>query len=149
MMKEKGTYLVPTAMAVTFTTGSDRKFPPEIAAKAKAAGDAHAAALKAAIKAGVKIALGTDSGVSPHGLNAQEFGLLVAHGLSPAAALRAGTASGAQLMGLDKMIGTIEVGKQADLVAVPGDVLADVKATERVRFVMKGGKVYRNDTPSR
>jgi imidazolonepropionase-like amidohydrolase len=149
MMKEKGTFLVPTAMAVTFTTGSDRKFPPEIAVKAKAAGDAHAKALKAAITAGVRIALGTDSGVSPHGLNSQEFGLLAAHGLSPAAALRAGTASGAQLLGLDKTIGTIEAGKQADLVAVPGDVLADVKATERVRFVMKGGKVYRNDAPSR
>ena len=149
MMKEKGTFLVPTAMAVKFTTGPDRTFPPEIAVKAKAAGDAHAAALKAAIKAGVKIALGTDSAVSPHGLNAQEFALLVAHGLAPAAALRAGTASGAQLLGLDKTIGTIEPGKQADLVAVPGDALADVKATERVLFVMKGGKVYRNDTTSR
>ncbi len=149
LMKERGTFLVPTAMAVEFTARRPRGYPPEIAAKAKAAGDAHATALKAAIKAGVKIALGTDSGVSPHGMNAQEFGLLVAHGMTPAAALRTGTASGSQLLGLDKTVGTIEAGKQADLVAVPGDVLADVKATERVRFVMKGGKVYKNDTPSR
>ncbi|HEY7515167.1 MAG TPA: amidohydrolase family protein, partial [Vicinamibacteria bacterium] len=149
LMKERGTFLVPTAMAVKYTTGPDRKYPEEIAAKARAAGAAHANALKAAIKAGVKVALGTDSAVSPHGLNAQEFSLLVAHGMTAAAALRAGTQSGSQLLGLDKTIGTIEAGKQADIVAVPGDVLADVKATERVRFVMKGGKVYRNDAPSR
>src|SRR5262249_60338939 len=111
MRKKRGTFLAPPAMAVAYTTGPDRKFPPEIAVKARAAGDAHAAALKAAIRAGVKIALGTDSAVSPHGLNAQEFGLLVAHGLSPTAALRAGTASGSQLLGLDKTIGTIEAGQ--------------------------------------
>jgi imidazolonepropionase-like amidohydrolase len=146
LMKERGTFLVPTAMAVEYTARRPRGYPPEIAAKAKAAGDAHATALKAAIRAGVKIALGTDSGVSPHGSNAQEFSLLVAHGMTPAAALRTGTVSGSQLLGLEKTIGTIEAGKQADLVAVPGDVLADVQATERVLFVMKGGKVYRNDT---
>jgi imidazolonepropionase-like amidohydrolase len=149
LMKEKGTFLVPTAMAVEYTARRPRNYPPEIAAKAKAAGDAHASALKAAIRAGVKIALGTDAAVSPHGSNAQEFGLLVTHGMTPAAALRAGTQSGSQLLGLDKTIGTIEAGKQADLVAVPGDVLADVKATERVRFVMKGGKVYRNEAAAR
>jgi imidazolonepropionase-like amidohydrolase len=149
LMKERGTFLVPTAMAVEYTARRPRNYPPEIAAKARAAGDAHANALRAAIRAGVKIALGTDSAVSPHGLNAQEFSLLVAHGMTAAVALRAGTAVGSQLLGLDKTIGTIEAGKQADLVAVPGDVLSDVKATERVRFVMKGGKVYRNDTPSR
>jgi imidazolonepropionase-like amidohydrolase len=149
LMKERGTFLVPTAMAVEYTARRPRNYPPEIAAKARAAGDAHANALRAAIRAGVKIALGTDSAVSPHGLNAQEFSLLVAHGMTAAVALRAGTALGSQLLGLDKTIGTIEAGKQADLVAVPGDVLSDVKATERVRFVMKGGKVFRNDTPSR
>jgi imidazolonepropionase-like amidohydrolase len=91
----------------------------------------------------VKVALGTDSGVSPHGRNAEEFGLMVAHGMTPAAALRAGTRDAAALLGLESTIGTLEAGKAADLVAVPGDPLADVTATERVLFVMRGGKVYR------
>jgi imidazolonepropionase-like amidohydrolase len=145
MMKERGTWLVPTAMAVEYTGRRPRSFPPEIAVKAKAAADAHAQTLKNAIRMGVKIAFGTDSAVSPHGKNAEEFGLLVAHGITPVAALRAGTSSAATLLALEGKVGSLEAGKQADLVAVPGDVLADVKATERVLFVMKGGKVYRND----
>jgi imidazolonepropionase-like amidohydrolase len=145
MMKERGTWLVPTAMAVEYTGRRPRNFPPEIAVKAKAAADAHAQTLKNAIRMGVKIAFGTDSAVSPHGKNAEEFYLLVAHGLSPAAALRAGTSSAATLLGVEGKVGSLEAGKQADLVAVSGDVLADVKATEHVVFVMKGGKVYRND----
>jgi imidazolonepropionase-like amidohydrolase len=145
MMKEKGTYLVPTAMAVEYTGRRPRNFPPEIAAKAKAAAESHSAAMKRAVAAGVTIAFGTDSGVSPHGKNAEEFGLLVQYGgLSPAAALRTVGAS-ARLMGIDKETGTLEAGKLADVIAVPGDVLADVRATEKVLFVMRAGKVYRND----
>jgi imidazolonepropionase-like amidohydrolase len=94
---------------------------------------------------GVKIAFGTDSAVSPHGRNAEEFALLVAHGMTPAAALRSATQEGAALLGIDNAVGTIEAGKQADLVAVSGDPLADITATQRVRFVMKGGKVFRNE----
>jgi imidazolonepropionase-like amidohydrolase len=149
MMKERGTWLVPTVMAVEYTGRRPRNYPPEIAGKARAAADAHAQTLKNAIKMGVKIAFGTDSGVSPHGKNAEEFSLLVAHGLSPAAALRAGTSGAATLLNVDGKVGSLEAGKQADLVAVPGDVLADVKATERVIFVMKGGTVYRNDAGTR
>jgi imidazolonepropionase-like amidohydrolase len=145
LMKERGTYLVPTAMAVEYTARRPRNYPPEIAEKAKKAGDAHAAMLRKTIQMGVKIGLGTDSAVSPHGLNAQEFGLLVAHGMSAAAALRAGTSSDARLLGLDSQLGTLEAGKAADIVAVPGDAIADIKSTERVLFVMKGGKVYKND----
>jgi imidazolonepropionase-like amidohydrolase len=145
MMKAKGTYLVPTAMAVEYTGRRPRNFPPEIAAKAKAAAEAHSAAMKRAVAAGVTIAFGTDSAVSPHGRNAEEFGLLVQHaGLSPAAALRTVSAS-ARLLGVEKDAGTLEAGKLADVIAVPGDVLADVRATEKVLFVMKGGKIYRND----
>ena len=93
----------------------------------------------------MKIAFGTDSAVSPHGRNAEEFGLLVQHGgLTPAAALRT-TATSAALLGIEKDAGTLEAGKHADVVAVPGDVLADMRATEKVVFVMKDGKVYRND----
>ncbi len=143
MMKEKGTYYVPTVMAVEFTARRNKTFPPEIAAKAKAAAESHANALRKAIQLGVKIALGTDSAVSPHGLNAMEFGLMTDHGMSAAAALRAGTSVDATLLGLDKEIGTLEAGKAADVVAVPGNPLADIHATERVSFVMKGGTVVK------
>ncbi len=145
LMKQKGTYLVPTAMAVEYTGRRPRNYPEEIARKAKAAADSHAAALRRGIQLGVKIAFGTDSGVSPHGLNAQEFRLLVDHGLSPAGALRSAGPAAADLLGVSKEVGSLEVGKAADIVAVPGDALADIKATERVLFVMKGGRVYRND----
>jgi imidazolonepropionase-like amidohydrolase len=146
MMKEKGTYLVPTLMAGEYAAGraTVRHYPPEIAAKAAAAVAARSAAFKRALDAGVKIAFGTDSGVSPHGLNAQEFALLAQNGMSTAAALRT-TGTAAALLGLEKTIGTLQAGKQADIVAVPGDVMKDIKATERVRFVMKGGTVYRQD----
>jgi imidazolonepropionase-like amidohydrolase len=145
MMKARGTYLVPTALAVEYTARRPRNYPPEIAAKAKAAGEAHSASLQRAVQAGVRIAFGTDSAVGPHGRNAEEFSLLVQHGgLTPAAALRT-TAASAALLGIEKDAGTLEVGKRADVVAVPGDVLADVRATEKVFFVMKDGKVHRND----
>ncbi|MEO8274434.1 MAG: amidohydrolase family protein, partial [Chloroflexota bacterium] len=118
---------------------------PEIATKARAAAAAHGTALRKAFAAGVKIAFGTDSGVSAHGLNAQEFGLMVDHGMTPAAALRAGTSVAAALLGLERSVGTLEAGKEADIVAVPGDPLADIHVTERVSFVMRGGKVLRRD----
>ena len=98
-----------------------------------------------AVKMGVKIAFGTDSAVSVHGVNAQEFALMVGLGMSPAAALKSATSADAELLGFAKEIGTIEKGKSADLVAVPGNPLADIKQTERVFFVMKEGKVVRND----
>ena len=146
MMKEKGTYLVPTLMAGEYAGGrkSTRTYPPEIAAKAKAALEARSNAFKNALRMGVKIAFGTDSAVSPHGRNAEEFGLLVELGMSPAAALRT-TGAAAALLGVDKRAGTLEPGKDADVVAVPGDALADIHATEKVIFVMREGKVYRSD----
>jgi imidazolonepropionase-like amidohydrolase len=146
MMKERGTWFVPTLMAGEYAGGrkSTRTYPPEIAAKAKAALEARSTAFRNALRMGVKIAFGTDSAVSPHGRNAEEFALLVEHGMTPAAALRTATSSAATLLGVDKRTGTLEAGKDADVVAVPGDVLADVRATEKVSFVMRGGKVYRN-----
>jgi imidazolonepropionase-like amidohydrolase len=146
MMKERGTYLVPTLMALEYVgPKSKRQYPPEIAVKAKAAGEARSAAFRKAVQMGVRVAFGTDSGVSPHGRNAEEFALLVDHGLTPAAALRSATSVDAALLGLDGLLGTLEAGKEADVIAVPGDPLADIRATEKVLFVMRGGKVYRND----
>ena len=148
MMKERGTYFVPTLMAGEYAGGrkSTRTYPPEIAAKAKAALESRSAAFRNALRTGVKIAFGTDSAVSPHGRNAEEFALLVEHGMTPAAALRTATSAASTLLGIDRRTGTLEPGKDADVVAVPGDVLADVRATEKVAFVMRGGKVYRNDS---
>ena len=94
---------------------------------------------------GVKIAFGTDSGVSRHGVNAREFKLMVDHGMTPAAALRSATSAAADLLGIAKTVGTLEPGKEADIVAVPGDALADVAATERVSFVMKGGRIFKQN----
>jgi len=148
MMKERGTYLVPTLLAGEYVAGkaAERHYPPEIAAKARAAVAARSASFRRALALGVKIAFGTDSAVSPHGMNAKEFTLLVDHGMSPAAALRTAGPSAAALLGLDKAIGTLEAGKDADVIAVAGDPLADIKATERVVFVMRGGRVHRDDS---
>ncbi|HEV2855162.1 MAG TPA: amidohydrolase family protein [Thermoanaerobaculia bacterium] len=147
MMKERGTYLVPTLLAGEYTAGRSeiRHYPPEIAAKAKAAVAARSDMFRRALKTGVKIAFGTDSAVSPHGINAQEFGLLVSLGMKPAAALRAATSSAADLLGLSKTLGTLEAGKTADVVAVPGNPLADIQVMEKVKFVMKEGQVFKNE----
>ena len=141
LMKSKGTYLVPTLLAGEWVGGRADKLPPEIGAKARAALAGRSDAFRRALKDGVKIAFGTDAAVAPHDVSAREFGLMVGLGMSPAAALRT-TATAADLLGLGNRIGTIEKGKEADLVAVPGDPLKDIRVTERVLFVMKGGKVF-------
>jgi imidazolonepropionase-like amidohydrolase len=148
LMKQKGTYLVPTLMA---HVGLDERLkralymPANIMAKAKRAiTEASKTAARARAR-GVHIALGTDAGVYPHGRNAEEFRQLTLIGMKPAEALRAGTVAGATLLGLVKDLGTLEAGKLADVVAVPGDPLEDVRRAEQVLFVMKEGVVYRND----
>ncbi|HEV3455042.1 MAG TPA: amidohydrolase family protein [Thermoanaerobaculia bacterium] len=145
MMKERGTWLVPTLLAGEYAGGRavPRHYPPEIAAKAAAAVAQRSTMFRNALKQGVKIAFGTDSAVSPHGLNAKELKLMVDHGMTPAAALRSAMGGAAELLGLPAQIGTLEAGKQADVVAVPGDPLADVRVTERVSFVMKGGQIWK------
>ncbi len=144
LMKSKGTFLVPTCMAGQWTGGKLERFPPEVAAKAKAALAAHDDMFRRAVRMGVKIAFGTDSGVSPHGMNAREFGLMVERGMTPAQALRTAGPMAAELLGLADRVGTLENGKEADIVAVPGDPLKDIRATERVSFVMKGGQVFKS-----
>lgn len=97
------------------------------------------------MQTGVKIALGTDAAVYPHGNNALEFVLMAADGMTPARCLRAGTSSAADLLGLADKIGTLEMSKLADIVAVPGNPFDDIRVTQSVLFVMKEGVIYRND----
>jgi imidazolonepropionase-like amidohydrolase len=144
LMKERGTYLIPTLMAPDSIMPNLSKFPPEIAAKAVAANEALSKAFGEAVKLGVKVGFGTDSGVSKHGDNAREFVLMVKYGMTPTAALKAATSVDAELLGLSKSIGALEPGKLADLVAVPGDPVADIAATGHVVFVMKEGAVVVN-----
>ncbi|MBS0393085.1 MAG: amidohydrolase family protein [Proteobacteria bacterium] len=142
LMKQRGTYLVPTRLAAWWSGRHADTYPPPIARKAKAAATAGAEMMKTALRIGVPIAFGTDSGVSPHGLNAREFSLLVADGMTPAAALLAATRDAAKLLGVDGQTGSLESGKSADLVAVPGNVLENIAATEHPVFVMARGHVF-------
>jgi imidazolonepropionase-like amidohydrolase len=143
LMREKGTYLVPT---LSVRAGiAEAKFPPLVREKADMAMKAQDALVKRALDIGVKIALGTDAAVYPHGDNALEFVLMNADGMPPAQALRAGTSVAAELLGLANKLGTLETGKLADVVAVPGNPLEDIKVTQSVFFVMKEGAIYRND----
>jgi imidazolonepropionase-like amidohydrolase len=143
MMREHGTYLVPT---LSVRSGiAESKFPPLVQQKADLALKSQDAMVRRALAMGVKIALGTDAAVYPHGDNALEFVLLNADGMTPAQALRAGTSVDADLLGLRDRIGTLEAGKLADIVAVPGNPLDNVKVTQSVLFVMKQGTIYRND----
>ena len=141
LMKSKGVYLVPTRMAVYWVSKQADTFPPQIAAKARAAAAAHDAMFKTALRVGVPIAFGTDAGVYPHGMNAMEFGLMTGLGMSPASSLLAGTREAAKLLGVDKDVGTLEGGKVADIVAVPGNVLTEVRATEHPLLVMHLGRI--------
>jgi len=141
LMKSKGTYLVPTRMAVFWVNKEADTYPPKIGAKARAAYAAALNSFKLAVKLGVPIALGTDAGVFPHGINAQEFALMTDGGMTPAAALLAGTRDAAKLLGIDAETGSIEAGKAADIIAVPGNPLEDIHATEHPKFVMARGHI--------
>jgi len=144
MMVEHGTWLVPTLFA-GWSVGSPEAsahLPAWMAEKGRAAWEAMQRSIRLAVQGGVKIALGTDAGVDPHGQNAREFELLVTvGGMSPMQAIQAGTMNGATLLGMEHDVGSVETGKFADLVAVGGDPLADIKTLQHPAFVMKGGEV--------
>jgi imidazolonepropionase-like amidohydrolase len=142
-MRERGTYLVPTL--ATRTGLAESKFPPAVQRKADMAVKQQDVMLRHALGMGVKVALGTDAAVYPHGNNAVEFVLMAADGMTNAQALHAGTTAAADLLGLRAKIGSLEPGKLADIVAVPGNPLEDIRVTQSVMFVMKEGVVYRND----
>lgn len=142
IMKAQGTFLVPTAY-VNSGGGVDMSTrPAAMREKARRITAVAREGLEKAIRAGVKIAFGTDAGPLPHGLNAREFAVLVERGMSPLEAIRSSTTGAAELLGADDR-GALEPGLLADIVGVPGDPLQDVRVLEDVRFVMKGGVVYR------
>ncbi len=144
LMKSKGVFLTPTLMAAEYIKGRLGNYPPALQAKALAAYNARAEMFRNALKIGVKISFGTDAGVFLHGENAREFKLMVDLGMAPLDALRSATANNAELFGIAQKLGTLEKGKIADVIAVPGDATQDITATERVSFVMKEGKIIRN-----
>jgi len=151
MMKAKGTYFVPTLMAaqgLRERIASGGKLPPEIREKAERAMKAVPETFKKAVAKGVKIGLGTDAAVYPHGRNAEEFHQMVDLGMKPIAALKAGTSADADLLGLADKIGTLESGKLADVVAVPGNPVENIRQTEHVFFVMKDGTIFKNEKPN-
>ena len=147
LMKARGTYYVPTLMAAQGLKErlSDGYLPQVIEVKARAAMASLDATVRKAIAKGVKIAVGTDAAVYPHGRNAGEFGLLVDLGMKPIDALKDGTSVDAELLGVMDRTGTLEPGKLADIVACPGNPLENIRLVEKVRFVMKDGVVYRKE----
>jgi len=143
MMKKKGTFLTPTLMASEWIMGKLDNYPPALQAKAKAATAARSEMFRNAIKMGIKISFGTDAAVFPHGQNAKEFKLMVDLGMMPIDALKSATGNDAELLGIGQKVGTLEKGKLADIIAMPGDPTSDITATERVSFVMIEGKIIR------
>jgi imidazolonepropionase-like amidohydrolase len=147
LMKQHGTYLVPTSFPLYWFEQNVAKLnlPPWVVEKAAIIIPAAKKNMARAFGAGVKVALGTDAGVYPHGLNGGEFWSMVQLGLTPVQALQAGTVNAADLMGWSDRIGSVAPGKFADLVAVRGNPLDDVTLLQHVRFVMKDGVVYKNE----
>lgn len=149
LFKAHNAWLVPTLMAGDYVarmaSGPDNFFTPAQTAKALEAGPKMLDMARRAHAGGVRIAFGTDSGVSAHGDNAQEFALLVRAGLTPLEAIQAATVGAAEHLKISNEAGRLAPGMPADLIAVSGDPLNDVTELERVRFVMKGGQVFRQD----
>ncbi len=147
MMKAHGTYLVADIYNDDYILGKavDFGLPQENVDKEKMVGRLQRENFSKAVAAGVKIAFGTDAGVYPHGDNAKQFHYMVKFGMTPASAIRAATSSAADLIDRSKDLGTLEAGKYADLIGVSANPLEHVEALEHVAFVMKGGKVYKDE----
>ncbi len=148
LMKEHGTWYVPTIIAGKYVQEMAEKpgyYPPQIAEKAKVVGPLIQATAGKAYKAGVKIAFGTDAAVYPHGMNAKEFVYMVEAGMPPMFVIQAATTHAAQLLKHEKDFGSVSAGKYADVIAVAGNPLDDVARLQKVDFVMKAGKVYKQD----
>jgi len=151
LMIEKDVYLVPTLLAplavVEFAKEHPDILPPMMAAKAIGVIEAHKQSFRRATEAGVKVAMGTDAGVGKHGENCRELALMVENGMTAMQAILASTANAARLLHLDKYVGTLEVGKLADVIVVDGDILGDIKKIvdpTNVKLVLKGGRAAKN-----
>ncbi len=150
MMKARGTFLVATLMAgegLRERLARGDALPANIADKARAALASRDQMFRKAVARGVRIAFGTDAGVFAHGRNAEEFRHMVAFGMTPGAALLSATSVDAELFGISDRLGTLEAGKLADIIAVPGDPTRDIRQTEKVFFVMKEGVVFKHERP--
>jgi imidazolonepropionase-like amidohydrolase len=147
LMKEHGTYLDADIYNDDYILGKAGEFglPREMIDKERGVGKLQRENFAKAVKAGVKISFGTDAGVYPHGDNAKQFHYMVMFGMTPAGAIRAATSSAADLIDRASTVGTLEAGKFADLIAVTANPLDKVETLEHVSFVMKGGKVYKDE----
>lgn len=147
LFKQHGTYLVPTISAGKWAEAKAKEgwYPPAIATKAAGLGTVIQNAFTQAYRQKIKIAFGTDSAVSPHGQNAKEFEYMVDAGMSPIEAILCATRNAADLLGQSRNLGSIQPGFYADLVAVKGDPLADIRLLQQVEFVMKAGQIYKKD----
>lgn len=150
LMKTKGVYLVPTIFAVDYIIEkySEKGFPPKIIEKAKKLRVQKNECFKKAVKAGVKVAYGTDASVIPNGMNAKDFKLMVEMGMTPMQAIQSATMNAADLLDMKTKVGSLAKGKYADIVAVYGNPIEDISILERVRFVMKDGVVYKFEKPN-
>ncbi|WP_295490421.1 amidohydrolase family protein [Sphingorhabdus sp. EL138] len=147
LFKAAGAYYVPTLSTVNGylerLAANPNAYPPDVLAKVQWRIGVTGKSLAKAYPAGVKIAFGTDAGVSKHGRNADEFELMVKHGMPASAAIQAATMNAATLLGVEKEVGSLEPGKAADFIAVAGDPIADITILKSVRFVMKDGRVFK------
>jgi imidazolonepropionase-like amidohydrolase len=144
LMKQRGTWLVADIWNGDYTdsVGRAERWPADILRKNAETTEVQRVGFRKAVAAGVKIAYGTDSGIYPHGLNAMQLPYMVKYGMTPMQAVRSATLSAAQLMEWQDSVGSIAPGKYADIIAVEGDALADLRSFRKVAFVMKGGVVY-------
>jgi imidazolonepropionase-like amidohydrolase len=148
LFKRNGAFLVPTLSTVNGylerLAANPNAYPPQVLPKIKYRISITGQNIQKAYPAGVKVAFGTDAGVSKHGRNADEFELMVKYGMPAVEAIKAATVNAADLLGLAKEVGTIEAGKSADIIAVAGDPLSDVRVLKNVAFVMARGEVVKD-----
>jgi imidazolonepropionase-like amidohydrolase len=146
LMKEHGTYLVADIYNDDFVMSEYKRmgYPEQLLEKERKIGQTQRESFQRAVKAGVKVAYGTDAGVYPHGWNAKQFAYMVRWGLTPLQAIQSATIHAADLLGWSDRVGTVTPGLYADLIAVEGNPLEDITELERVTFVMKGGVVYKS-----
>ncbi|HWP44507.1 MAG TPA: amidohydrolase family protein [Blastocatellia bacterium] len=146
LFKQKGAYLVPTIYTSEYTLaeGEKNKTPEYAMEKARSLHEMKRQSFLKAVRGGVKIVYGTDTGIIPQGANARQFAVMVRWGMPPSQAILSATSVAAEMLGMSKEIGSIDAGRYADLIAVAGDPLSNISTLEDVRFVMKGGKVVKD-----